>query len=99
MRHVVPQINVTSVRHAAHHVVALVHATPKAVDERLWWLDELAEKRMALHPLRRFHAGEATHRRCKIHKAHEPFRLAAGSVFGRAKFLELFRDVNHERHL
>ena len=54
---------------------------------------------MALHPRGRLHAGEAAHRRCKIHKAHEPFGLAAGSVFGRAKVLELFRDVNHERHL
>ena len=99
MREVVAQVNVATVGHAAHEIVALIHAAAEAVDVGLGGGDELAEKGVALQPLGWLDAGEAAHGRGEIDEADRAIGGAAGDVIGGAEVFEFFGNVHKERHV
>ncbi len=82
VRHVVANIDVTTVGQAADQVVAFVHPVAKPVDVGLCGRLVLAQERMPLHPGRGLDPGQAQDRRRQVDEADQAIRLASGLVFG-----------------
>ena len=99
VRHEIAQVDVAAVGHRSDQIVALIHATPKAIGKGMRLGLKRAGEGLPLHGGGRLAAGDAQQRGGEIDKAHEPVGLSARCVFARGQMPPLGWKENHQRHL
>ena len=93
----VADVKITGTSHAAHHVVARIHAVARREDELVGRRLGRTGHRPALHVLGDLQAGEREHRRGEIDEVHRI--LDARPRGGRGEMTPLGRVVDDERHV
>ena len=96
--HEVPGVDVALIAHAAHQVVALVHAVREAEQNLVRLRLVVAQEGPALQVRRRLDAGQAQHRRGEVDESDQAVRAAAGLVVRRRQVAVLLGNRDDQRH-